>query len=127
MNKVEVGFNKMDLALQDLGVASGSDGSPAYTAINKALGKKAILDARNNGATFLRVSLGLLMVYVAANLLFGPGGRARVAIETLAIVAGAAALYGAMRVLGRKWMRPPRAADVYQQRLREAGKTNYQI
>jgi hypothetical protein len=52
-----LGANKFDLLQQYLGYASGGNGSPAYQRITRAMGRKAILDAREAGLTFLRVSM----------------------------------------------------------------------
>src|SRR4051794_12891672 len=53
--------------------------------------------------TALRVTFALLLVYLAGRILFRTGGRARAALETLLLVIGFAAMYTAMRLLGRQW------------------------
>jgi len=50
------GANKFDLLLQYTGFASRGDGSPAYLRITRAMGEKAIGDARRAGFAFLRIS-----------------------------------------------------------------------
>jgi hypothetical protein len=50
------GANKFDLLLQYTGLASRGDGSPAYLRITRAMGEKAIGDARRAGFAFLRIS-----------------------------------------------------------------------
>ncbi len=51
-----VGFNKYDLALQYMGKASGGDGSLPYLKVTKAMGRKAIFDARDANVSYLRIS-----------------------------------------------------------------------
>lgn len=51
-----VGLNKFDLVKQYTGLASGGDGSVRYRRVTKAMGRKAIADARDAGVTYLRVS-----------------------------------------------------------------------
>lgn len=51
-----IGANKFDLLLQFTGRASGGDGSPAYRHVDRAMGEKAIYDAREMGFTFFRVA-----------------------------------------------------------------------
>jgi uncharacterized membrane protein YfcA len=78
--------------------------------------------------TVLRVLFALLLVYVAARMLFRPGGRARAALETVLLVAGFAVAYGVMRLLGRRWGRqPPDWVREYRRRRREAGEFDYEI
>jgi hypothetical protein len=52
-----LGANTFDLLQQYLGYASGGDGSAAYRRTTRAMGRKAILDARDAGFTFLRISM----------------------------------------------------------------------
>jgi len=52
-----LGANKFDLLEQYLGYASNGDGSPAYVKVTRAMARKAILDARDAGFGFLRVSV----------------------------------------------------------------------
>jgi hypothetical protein len=52
-----VGLNKFDLFLQYLGTASGGDGSLAYRKVTQAKAKKAIIDAKNIGVTYFRISV----------------------------------------------------------------------
>ncbi len=51
-----VGLNKFDLVKQYTGLASGGDGSVRYRRVTQAMGRKAIADARDAGATYLRMS-----------------------------------------------------------------------
>jgi hypothetical protein len=53
----DLGANQFDLLQQYLGYASGGNGSPAYQRVTRAMGRKAILDARDAGFTFVRVSM----------------------------------------------------------------------
>lgn len=53
--------------------------------------------------TALRVSFALLLIYVAARLLFRSGGRAMAALETTSLVGGFALTYAVMRFLGNHW------------------------
>ena len=52
-----VGFNKIDLAQQYLGEASGGDGSPAYVRVERAMAEKAIADAHRLGVRFFRIAM----------------------------------------------------------------------
>lgn len=52
-----MGLNKFDLALQYLGLASGGDGSAAYLELDRAMALKAMFDAHNMGAKYLRVAI----------------------------------------------------------------------
>lgn len=52
----KVGVNKFDLLLQYLGTASGGDGSAAYRKVTQAMGRKSIVDARNAGIPYFRIS-----------------------------------------------------------------------
>ena len=53
-----VGLNKFDLFRQYLGVSSGADNSSAiyYQTLEQTMAKKAIIDAKNIGVTYFRVS-----------------------------------------------------------------------
>jgi uncharacterized membrane protein YfcA len=77
--------------------------------------------------TTMRISFALLLIYIAANLLFRPGGRARAAFETSIMVAGFAIAYAVMRLLGRRWMRQPSWPEVYRSRVRHDAPDEYQI
>lgn len=52
-----IGLNKFDLFLQYLGQASGGDGSLAYRVVTREMARKAIVDAKNLGVNYLRVSV----------------------------------------------------------------------
>ena len=52
-----IGLNKMDLALQYLGMASGGNGSPEYVRVDRAMARKAIADAHQLGVRFFRVAM----------------------------------------------------------------------
>ncbi|WP_048880015.1 Ig-like domain-containing protein [Acidocella aminolytica] len=52
-----IGLNKFDLAQQYLGLASGGNGQPQYVEVERAMAKKAIVDAEANGVRFLRVAI----------------------------------------------------------------------
>ena len=52
----QLGLNTYDLANQYQGVASGGNGSPSFIQVTRSLGKKSIADARDAGASFLRIS-----------------------------------------------------------------------
>ena len=77
--------------------------------------------------TALRIALALLLVYVAANMLFRSGGRARSALEALLMVAAFGLAYFVLRLLGRKWMRTPCGCHTYRSRLRHAVPVEYDI
>lgn len=53
----DVGFNKFDLAISYIGTASGGDGSAQYRATTIAMARKALFDARDAGATFVRTAV----------------------------------------------------------------------
>jgi len=53
---VGIGLNKFDLANQYLGRASGGDGSDHYRKVTRAMGQKAIVDARDANVSYLRIS-----------------------------------------------------------------------
>jgi len=75
----------------------------------------------------LRITFALFLVYVAGNLLFRPGGRARVALETTLMIVAFAATYAAMRLLGRRYMRMPSWGDTYRDRLKHHVPYDYEI
>lgn len=77
--------------------------------------------------TALRIMLALFLIYVAANMLFRSGGRARSALESLMIVIGFFFVYTAMRLLGRKWMRTPSGEETYRKRVRFSMTVDYEI
>jgi uncharacterized protein len=77
--------------------------------------------------TALRITFALFLVYVAGNLLFRPGGRARASLETTLIVVAFAATYTAMRLLGKKYMRMPSWGDTYRNRLKYFVPYDYEI
>jgi hypothetical protein len=52
-----MGYNAFDLFLQYQGHASSGDGSSPYVTVEQAMAKKRMFDARNEGATFLRVGV----------------------------------------------------------------------
>lgn|GEM_PF-1394965 len=51
-----IGLNKPDLFQQYLGRAGGGFTSPAYQKVSQAMAKKAIIDAKNIGVTYFRIS-----------------------------------------------------------------------
>ena len=51
-----LGLNKYELLRQYLGTENGGDGGSEYRKVTRALAKKAIVDARDAGANFLRVA-----------------------------------------------------------------------
>ena len=51
----------------------------------------------------LRIAFVLLLIYVAARILFHPGGRATTALEVSLLFAGFAIIHVIMRLLGRNW------------------------
>jgi uncharacterized membrane protein YfcA len=77
--------------------------------------------------TAMRITFALFLIYVAGNLLFRPGGRARVAVETTLLVIGFAATYAAARLLGRKYLRMPAWGEVYRGRLRHHVPYDFEI
>jgi uncharacterized membrane protein YfcA len=77
--------------------------------------------------TAMRITFALFLIYVAGNLLFRPGGRARVAMETMLMVLGFAATYVVARLLGRRYMRMPAWGEVYRDRLRHHAPFDYEI
>ncbi len=54
---VTLGLNKTELLQQYLGTASGGDGGPRYRQVGMAMARKAMADAQEVGARFLRVSI----------------------------------------------------------------------
>jgi len=56
VSATSLGVNSFNLAQQYLGVASGGDGSARYRAVTRAMAQRAIADAQDAGARFLRVS-----------------------------------------------------------------------
>jgi uncharacterized membrane protein YfcA len=77
--------------------------------------------------TAMRIAFALFLVYVAGNLLFRPGGRARVALETLLMVLWFAATYAIARLLGRRYMRMPAWGDLYRDRLKHHAPYDFEI
>jgi uncharacterized membrane protein YfcA len=75
----------------------------------------------------LRVTFALFLIYVAANLLFRPGGHARVSLEVTLMVAGFGLAYAAMRMLGRKYVRMPSWGNIYRDRLKHPAPYDYEI
>jgi len=51
-----VGVNKYELLKQYIGRASGGDGSEKYLSVEKAMAKKALVDASKVGVTFVRIA-----------------------------------------------------------------------
>ena len=52
-----VGLNKFDLSQQYLGVASGGNGSSSYIAVERAMARKAIVDASYADVKYLRLAI----------------------------------------------------------------------
>lgn len=77
--------------------------------------------------TALRLTFALFLIYVGANLLFRPGGRARVALEVSVMVTASALLYVGFRLLGKRYHRSPGLGQLYDQRLKHGGGVDYQI
>ena len=78
--------------------------------------------------TMIRILFALLLVYIAARLLFQPSGRARAAFGTSLLVGGFALTYVLMRLLGRYWnRRAPDWAVVYRQKQRNPLDCDYEI
>ena len=77
--------------------------------------------------TALRVGLALFLIYVAGNMLFRSGGRARAAAESLLLVTGCALAYAAMRLLGREWMKTPRLGETYRNKMQHAAAVDFEI
>ena len=77
--------------------------------------------------TTLRVSFALFLIYVAGNLLFRSGGRARAALETLLMMAAFAGMYILMRFAGRAWNGSHGWGDTYRDRLRAESPDDYNI
>ena len=55
--------------------------------------------------TALRVAFAVLLLYVAGRTLFRPGGQARAAVETIALVGGVTLAWAVMKGLGHRWER----------------------
>lgn len=55
--KPDIGLNKVDLMQQYLGTASNGNGSAAYRRVTQAMARKALDDAHDVGATFLRIAI----------------------------------------------------------------------
>ena len=55
--QVTLGLNKTELVQQYLGTASGGDGGVGYRQVGMAMARKAMADAQDVGARFLRVSI----------------------------------------------------------------------
>ena len=68
--------------------------------------------------TALRVGFALFLIFVASNLLFRSGGRARAALETTALVGSFLAAWLLFRFLGRLFIRHPKWSQPYRDRLR---------
>ena len=78
--------------------------------------------------TALRVSFALLLIYVAARLLFRSGGRAMAALETTSLVGGFAIIYAVMRLLGNHWAGShSRWGKFYRHRQRHPYTHDYEI
>ena len=88
-----------------------------------------LVNSRIIPAVVLRVGLALFLIYFAGTLLFRSGSRARAALEACLLVAGFAAVYGVLRLLGRHWTRRPGAREIYHQRrlARKLTGEDYQI
>ena len=78
--------------------------------------------------TAVRVLFSLLLLYIAARLLFQPHGRARAALETSVLVGGFMLTYVLMRLLGRRWKGQARDwTSVYRRKRREPFDYDYEI
>ena len=76
----------------------------------------------------IRVLFALLLMYIAARLIFQPSGRARAAFGTSLRVDGFALTYVLMRLMGRRWSRrTPDWAVVYHQKQRQPLDCDYEI
>lgn len=53
----QIGLNKVELLQQYLGTASGGDGSLAFRKVTRAMAEKSLDDARDVGASFVRVAV----------------------------------------------------------------------
>jgi uncharacterized protein len=67
-----------------------------------------IINSGTISPTVLRVGFALFLVFVAANILFRSGGRARAALETSALVGSFLAAWLLFRFLGRIFLRHPK-------------------
>jgi uncharacterized membrane protein YfcA len=77
--------------------------------------------------TTLRILFAVLLIYIAARILFRPGGRAAVALQTSA-VAGTIVLYTTMRLLAAHLQgQPTRWGAYYRKRQREPFENDYEI
>jgi uncharacterized protein len=77
--------------------------------------------------TPLRILFAMLLIYCAARILFRPGGRAAVALQTSA-VAATVVLYATMRQLAAHLQRQPTQwGDYYRSRQREPFENDYDI
>jgi uncharacterized membrane protein YfcA len=91
------------------------------------VGAKLVNSGRVN-PTALRMIFAVLLLYVAARILFPSGGRARAALETSLLVGGFMVTYAAMRLLGRRWeRRRPDWRAAYRARRREPVVHDYEI
>jgi uncharacterized membrane protein YfcA len=86
-----------------------------------------IMNAEIIPPTVLRVGFALFLVFVAANLLFRSGGRARAALETTALVGSFLAAWLVFRFLGRIFLRHPRWNQAYRDRLKRGVPREFDI
>ena len=75
----------------------------------------------------LRVAFALFLIYVASNMLFRPGGRARSALEVTIMVAIFAVTYLVMRLLGRRYREMPNWGEIYRNKLRHSTPYDFEI
>lgn len=78
-------------------------------------------------ATTLRVLFAVVLLYVASRILFRPGGRARVALETSLLMGVYLLSYGLLRLLGRRWSSPRDWGEVYRSKLAERVEYDFEI
>ena len=90
-------------------------------------GAKLVNSGKINPTT-LRVLFAMLLLYIAARVLFRAGGRAVAALETSLLILGFTATFTVMRLLGRRWNRPrPDWAAIYRQKQSGSSEHDYEI
>jgi len=75
----------------------------------------------------LRITFSLFLIYVAANMLFRPGGHARSAFEVTGMIIAFAATYFAMRLLGKRYREMPNWGEIYRSKLKQSVPYDFDI
>lgn len=75
----------------------------------------------------LRISFALFLLYIAGNMLFRPGGRARSAMEVTIMIAIFAVTYVVMRLLGHRYREMPNWGEIYRNKLKHSVPYDFEI